>query len=164
MGISFDADLPVPLLMLHADLRGFYRMLGADPTGPLRSFNDFSYERLEHAGQRADIHRMVLRDSLHSGLTDTPLFMRRPLRDGLFGTAPTQVLVVVPNELVLAFFDHYLRGRANGFPQAQYARHGQCLAPYDNSAVRQWWLGKPAAERTQPRQRIEAMKAAVPSR
>lgn len=91
MGISFDADLPVPLLMLHADLRGFYRMLGADPSGPLRSFNDFSYERLEHAGQRADIHRMVLRDSLHSGLTDTPLFMRRPLRDGLFGTAPTQV-------------------------------------------------------------------------
>lgn len=158
---GFAADLPVPLLMLHADLRGFYNMLGAPGDGPLRSFNDFSYERFDHAGQRPDIHRMVLRDSAHSGLTDSPLFMRRPLRDALFGTAPTQVLVGVPNAVVLSFFDHYLRGRANDFPHAEYGRHGQWLTPYDNSAVRQWWLAKPAAERAQLQQRIDAMKAAL---
>lgn len=158
---SFAADLPVPLLMLHADLRGFYRMLGAPGNGLLRSFNDFSYERFDHAGQRPDIHRMLLRDSVHSGLTDSPLFMRGPLRDALFGSAPTQVLVGVPNDVVLGFFDHYLRGRANGFPQTEYRRHGQWLAPYDNSSVRQWWQAKPAAERAQLQQRIDAMKAAL---
>lgn len=161
---GFDADLPVPLLMLHADLQGFYRMLGVQAVGPLRSFNDFSYERFDHAGQRADIHRMVLRDSAHSGLTDTPLFMRRPLRDELFGAAPTEVLVGVPNELVRRFFDRYLRGQENDFPKADFARHGQWLERYDNSAVRQWWLAKPEAERAQLRQRIEALKATLPGR
>lgn len=73
----FDSDFPAPLLMLHADLGNFYRLFGIEPPARPRSFNDFSYERFEHAGQRQDIHRLVLRDSAHAGLTDNPLFIRR---------------------------------------------------------------------------------------
>ncbi|PXB93842.1 dienelactone hydrolase, partial [Pseudomonas aeruginosa] len=112
----------------------------------------------EHAGQRQDIHRLVLRDSAHAGLTDNPLFIRRPLRDGLLGSAPTEVLIQAPNALVLGFFDHYLRGRANDFPQAQMARFPAWLTRYDNSAVRDWWLAKPEAQRLALRQRIDEMK------
>ncbi len=154
----FDSDLPAPLLMLHADLGNFYRLFGIEPPARPRSFNDFSYERFEHAGQRQDIHRLVLRDSAHAGLTDNPLFIRRPLRDGLLGSAPTEVLIQAPNALVLGFFDHYLRGRANDFPQAQMARFPAWLTRYDNSAVRDWWLAKPEAQRLALRQRIDEMK------
>ncbi|MBF3017754.1 hypothetical protein HKT32_30340, partial [Pseudomonas aeruginosa] len=154
----FDSDFPAPLLMLHADLGNFYRLFGIEPPARPRSFNDFSYERFEHAGQRQDIHRLVLRDSAHAGLTDNPLFIRRPLRDGLLGSAPTEVLIQAPNALVLGFFDHYLRGRANDFPQAQMARFPAWLTRYDNSAVRDWWLAKPEAQRLALRQRIDEMK------
>ncbi|HBO3656287.1 TPA: hypothetical protein L4T04_002256 [Pseudomonas aeruginosa] len=154
----FDSDLPAPLLMLHADLGNFYRLFGIEPPARPRSFNDFSYERFEHAGQRQDIHRLVLRDSAHAGLTDNPLFIRRPLRDGLLGSAPTEVLIQAPNALVLGFFDHYLRGRANDFPQTQMARFPAWLTRYDNSAVRDWWLAKPEAQRLALRQRIDEMK------
>ncbi|MCR3777536.1 hypothetical protein K3Z94_28350, partial [Pseudomonas aeruginosa] len=154
----FDSDFPAPLLMLHADLGNFYRLFGIEPPARPRSFNDFSYERFEHAGQRQNIHRLVLRDSAHAGLTDNPLFIRRPLRDGLLGSAPTEVLIQAPNALVLGFFDHYLRGRANDFPQAQMARFPAWLTRYDNSAVRDWWLAKPEAQRLALRQRIDEMK------
>lgn len=97
-------------------------------------------------------------DSAHAGLTDNPLFIRRPLRDGLLGSAPTEVLIQAPNALVLGFFDHYLRGRANDFPQAQMARFPAWLTRYDNSAVRDWWLAKPEAQRLALRQRIDEMK------
>lgn len=154
----FDADLPVPLLMFHADLRGFYRMLGAQPAGHLHAFNDFSFERFEHAGQRPDIHRLVLRDSVHAGFTDNALLARRPLRDVMAGTAPVEVLIGAPNAFVIGFFDRYLRGRDSGFPQAQLARYAGWVEPHDNSPVRDWWLAKQEGERATWRARIEAMR------
>ncbi|KJK03121.1 dienelactone hydrolase [Pseudomonas sp. 21] len=155
----FDEDLPVPLLMLHSDLSLFYRMLGLAPPAQPRSFNDFSYERIEHAGQNPRIHRLVLRDALHAGLTDNALYMRRPLRDRLIGSAPTDVLIEAPATLVLGFFDHYLRGRDNNFPQAQMAPYADWLTPYSNRAVSQWWAGLPEAERARLQERIRAMRA-----
>ena len=86
------------------------------------------------------------------------MYKRQPLRDGLLGSAPTEVLIQAPNALVLGFFDHYLRGRANDFPQAQMARFPAWLTRYDNSAVRDWWLAKPEAQRLALRQRIDEMK------
>jgi predicted dienelactone hydrolase len=159
---TFGADLPVPLLMFHAELEGFYRMLGVEPQGELRSFNDFSYESFGHAGQRADIYRMVLKGAIHSGLTDTGLFMRRPLRDGMFGSAPDRILVGAPNAFVMGFFDHHLRGMDNGFPATQYRRYDGWVQRYDNSPVRQWWSGLPAEAREAIMARIAALKARLP--
>jgi hypothetical protein len=147
------------MLMLHSDLSLFYRMLGLTPPAQPRSFNDFSYESLEHAGQNPRIHRLVLRDALHAGLTDNALYMRRPLRDKLIGSAPTDVLIEAPATLVLGFFDHYLRGRENGFPQAQIAPWSDWLAPYSNLPVSQWWNSLPEAERAQWEERIRLMHA-----
>lgn len=155
----FDEDLPVPLLMLHSDLSLFYRMLGITPPAQPRSFNDFSYEHIEHAGQNPRIHRLVMRDALHAGLTDNALYMRRPLRDRLIGSAPTDVMIEAPATLVLGFFDHYLRGRDNGFPQAQMAPYADWLTPYSNREVSQWWAGLPEAERARLHERIRAMQA-----
>lgn len=155
----FDRDLPVPLLMLHSDLSLFYGMLGLTLPPQPRSFNDFSYERIEHAGQNPRIHRLVMRDALHAGLTDNALYMRRPLRDGLIGSAPTDVLIEAPAALVLGFFDHYLRGRDNGFPQAQIAPWSDWLTPYSNRTVSQWWSSLPQADRDRWHERIRAMHA-----
>jgi len=155
----FDRDLPVPLLMLHSDLSLFYRMLGVTPPAKPRSFNDFSYERIEHAGQNPLIHRLVMRDTLHAGLTDNALYMRRPLRDKLIGSAPTEVLIEAPAALVLGFFDHYLRNRDNGFPQAQIAPYADWVTPYSNRTVSQWWASLPQAEQARWQERIRAMRA-----
>ncbi|CAD5107300.1 alpha/beta hydrolase family protein [Zestomonas carbonaria] len=157
----FAADIPVPLLMLHADLGGFYRMLGVEPTGELRGFNDFSYERFEHAGQRGDLYRPVLNGAVHAGFTDNALLVRRPLRDLAAGTAPVEVLIGATNAFVLGFFDKHLRGLDNGFPQAQYERYAGWVEPHDTSAVRAWWLAKPEAERAALERRIEGMREVV---
>ncbi|MDG9925902.1 MULTISPECIES: hypothetical protein [unclassified Pseudomonas] len=159
----FAADLPVPLLMLHADLGGFYRMLGKAPVGEPRGFNDFSYERFDHAGQRADIHRLVLKDSVHAGFTDNALLARRPLRDLMAGTAPVEVLIGAPNAFVVAFFDHYLRGQDNGFPSRQLERYAGWVERHDTTLVRDWWLAKSEAERGEWQARIEAMRAGLSS-
>lgn len=156
---TFDADLPVPLLMFHADLGGFYRMLGVQPQAPLHAFNDFSYERFERAGLRRDIYRPVMKGAVHAGFTDNGLFVRRPLRDLVAGTAPVEVLVGATNAFVLGFFDRYLRGVENGFPQMQYQQYAGWIEPHDISPVRLWWLAKPAAERATLERRIEAIKA-----
>ncbi|MFR0690377.1 hypothetical protein ACLUTX_13335 [Enterobacterales bacterium AE_CKDN230030158-1A_HGKHYDSX7] len=155
----FDRDLPVPLLMLHSDLSLFYGMLGLKAPAQPRSFNDFSYERIEHAGQNPRIHRLVMRDTLHAGLTDNALYLRRPLRDKLIGSAPTQVLIEAPAALVLGFFDHYLRGRDNGFPQVQIAPYSAWVTPYSNREVSQWWAGLPQVEQERWEQRISALRA-----
>ncbi|MCY1364155.1 hypothetical protein D9M69_509480 [compost metagenome] len=79
------------------------------------------------------------------------------------GTAPVEVLIGATNAFVVGFFDRHLRGRDNGFPQAQYAQYAGWVAPHDTSAVRDWWLAKPAAERAALQRRIDQMKAALPS-
>ena len=154
----FAENLPVPLLMLHSDLNRFYSYWQITPQNGPRSFNDFSYERFEQAGLRPDIYRLQLKDSAHNGLTDLPLLIRQPLAQSLIGSTPSDILLQVPNDFVLGFFDKHLRGQANGFPDAHYARHQGWALPYDNSALRTWWLGKPEAERRAIEQRITALK------
>lgn len=155
--LAFGAELPVPLLMFHADLDGFYRMLGVEPQGPLYGFNDFSYERFEQAGTRSDIYRPVMKGSVHAGFTDNGLLLRGPLRDALAGTAPNEVLIGAANAFVLGFLDHHLRGLDNGFPQAQYRQYADWIAPHDTSAVRRWWLAKPQSEREVIEQRLQVL-------
>ncbi|WP_437882186.1 alpha/beta hydrolase family protein [Pseudomonas sp. LRF_L74] len=158
----FASDIPVPMLMLHSDISLFYGYFKADiAEQDQRSFNDFSYERFEHAGQRADIHRLKIRGVAHNGLTDLAWMARRPLRDNLLGTAPTEIMLDAPNDFVLGFFDKYLRGQDNGFPKPQFQRYAGWAMPYDNTPVRQWWLAKSEAERQAFSARIEQLKHAA---
>ncbi len=158
---GLDSDIPVPLLMFHADLTGFYRMFGVEPPARMRSFNDFSYERFEHAGTRDDVYRLILKDSVHAGLSDSPLFLRRPLRDSLFGTTPLDILIHAPVDAVLGFFDRHLRGQDNGFPQPQLEHYAGWLSRYDNGDVRNWWLSKTDVERNALAQRIDAARRSL---
>lgn len=154
----FGEDLPVPLLMLHSDIDLFYSYFKVDPAGGARSFNDFSYERFEQAGLRSDIYRLQLKGAAHNGLTDLTWLMRRPLAESLLGGTPTAIMLEVPNDFVVGFFDRHLRGLANDFPIPQYSRHQGWALPYDNSHVRRWWLGKSDDERQAIDQRIAHLK------
>ncbi|WP_263140250.1 hypothetical protein [Pseudomonas sp. RIT-PI-AD] len=162
--LPFDADMPVPFLMFHSDSDYFYRFFKVKTDGHERSYNDFSYERFDHAGQRQDLYRLQLKGAAHNGLSDLSWFMRRPLRDALLGTAPTEILLGAQNDFVLAFFDKHLRRLKNDFPQAQYARYAGWAWPYDNTPVRQWWLAKPEAERAALQKRIAELKAVAYSK
>ncbi len=156
--LPFNADLPVPFLMVHSDLGNLYRMFGTTPEDGQRSFNDFSYERFEHAGTRDGLYRAQIKDAAHLGLSDFSLFMRRPLRDGLLGSTPAEVLIGAQNDLVRGFFDRYLRGDASAFPGAAYAKYADWVVPYDNLGLREWWLAKPEEERAAIENRIEDLK------
>lgn len=160
--LAVAADLPRPLLMFHSDFGRLYGHFGGEATGAERSFNDFSYERFEHAGARDDIYRLQLKDTEHLGLSDLAWFMRRPLRDGLLGSAPVEVMLGAQNDFVRGFLDKHLRGIASDFPQAEYAKYQGRVLRYDNAPLRAWWLSQPAGARAQIERRIEALKAGVP--
>lgn len=158
---AFNADIPVPFLMLHSDLENFYRYVGAALDGELRSYNEFSYERIATAGSRADVYRLQLAGAQHAGLSDFSLFVRRPLRDALFGTAPADVLIGAQREVVRGFFDRYLRGATNGFPQLQMAAYEGWISRLDDSTLRGWWAAKTEAERASLEERIENVRRAA---
>jgi len=156
--LAFNADMPVPFLMFHSDLNTLAQLMGAEPSGPLSSFNEFSYERFESAGMRDDIYRLQLKGAVHLGLSDFSLFMRRPVRDSMLGSAPADVLVQSQNDFVRGFFDKHLRGADNGFPQDQYAQYEDWIEPLDNSDLRAWWRSMTVQDREAIERRIEAFR------
>lgn len=159
--IPFDADMPHPFMMFHSDIGGFYRSLNMEPSGSERSFNDFSYERFQNAGELHDVYRLQMRGAAHLGFSDFSLFMRRPVSDGLLGTTPPEVMIGAQNDFVRGFFDKYVRGVANQFPQAEFEKYRGWALPYDDKAVRDWWLSKSDAERLQLQTRIDELKRRV---
>lgn len=155
---SFNADMPVPFMMFHSDQNNSYRMVEREPPAKPRGFNEFSYERVATAGTHEDIHRVQLKGSQHLGLSDFSLFVRSPLRDPLFGSTPSDVMIGAQNEFVRGFFDRYLRGQAASFPQAQMAAYKDWVLPADNSDLPAWWAAKSEAERASLESRIEAAR------
>ncbi|MCC7265752.1 MAG: hypothetical protein IT546_00265, partial [Caulobacteraceae bacterium] len=147
-----------PFLMFHSDLKGIYRQVGATPPARPHSFNEFSYEPIAEAGRRADVYRVQLRGSHHLGLSDFSLFMRRPLRDPVFGSAPARVMVGAQNAFVRGFFDKHMRGIDNGFPKPELAAYRDWVTPVSNGELAAWWAAKPQAERDALTQRIEAAR------
>lgn len=157
---AFDAEMPVPFLMLHADPATLAGVLGvAPPVQGMAGFNEFSYERFGQAGARADIHRLQVRGAAHMGFSDLSLFARRPLRDAFLGRVPAKTMIALQNDVVRGFMDRYLRCKDQGFPQTQLAAYQDWLLPLDNAPLRAWWRGKPQAERDGIEQRIQALAA-----
>ena len=148
---AFAAQIPVPFLMFHSDLGHIYQAMGAKPDGALRGFNDFSYESFAAPGEVA---RVQLAGARHLGFSDFSLFVRRPVRDPLFGATPAKVMIGAQNEMVRGFFDRYLRGQANGFPKPQLAAYQGWVTPLAPTGVRGWWAAKTEAERAAIEARI----------
>lgn len=156
---AFNADMPVPFMMFHSDQNNSYRTVEREPPATPRGFNEFSYERIATAGTHKDIHRVQLKGSQHLGLSDFSLFIRSPLRDPLFGSTPSDVMIGAQNEFVRGFFDRYLRGQPGSFPQAQMATYKDWVLPVANSDLPAWWASKSEAERASLETRIEAARA-----
>lgn len=161
--IPFDADIPVPFLMMHSDMGNFYRALGREPQGPARAFNEFSYERIAAAGARADVFRFQIRGARHLGYSDFLLFMRPPIGDGLLGSTPPSIMIGAQNDFVRGFFDRYLRGQANQFPARQLTAYREHILPADNADLPAWWASLPAQTRAAFEARIAAARGALPA-
>ena len=157
--LAFNADLPVPFLMLHSDFGNLYKAFGVTAEGPQRSFNDFSYARFENAGKSEQVYRAQVKQAAHLGLSDFTLFMRRPIRDAILGSTPTAVMIGVQNDLVRGFFDKHLKGVDNNFPKSEYQKYAEWVVPYDNPGLSDWWQDKSSEERTQITKRINDLKA-----
>ncbi len=148
--LGLDADMPRPFLMFHSDFSRMAGHFGADKGRVVDfGFNDFSYESFERAGTRHDIYRMQLKETEHIGFSDMSWFMRRPLRDGVLGSAPAKVMLGAQNDFVRGVFDRHLRGRDNGFPETEYAQYEGYVLRHDNSAVRRWWQTQPEVARAE---------------
>ena len=116
-GTPFNANLPVPFLMFYSDYEQIASMVGGDPEDPgfeAHGFNDFSYERHESAGLRDDVVRLKVKGATHLGVSDFTLFLRRPLRNPLFGSIDADAMIRIQNDFVRDFFDTHLRGRDVG--------------------------------------------------
>ena len=135
------SNVPVPFLMLYSDPTSIIEMLGADPDIPKRGFNDFSYERPELAGLRDDVHRMMINESTHFAYSDFSLFLRGPVRTLLAGGVDGSKMIQLQSDLVLDFFDKYLRGENVDFPGDYYETYKDTLEPMPIDEVREWWLG-----------------------
>lgn len=155
---AFNADMPVPFMMFHSDQNNSYRTVEREPPPKPRGFNEFSYERIATAGTHKDIYRVQLKGSQHLGLSDFSLFVRSPLRDPLFGSTLSDVMIGAQNEFVRGFFDKYLRRQAVSFPQTQMAAYKDWVLPVDNSDLPAWWASKSEADRASLESRIEAAR------
>jgi predicted dienelactone hydrolase len=160
--LAFDAKMPVPFLMFHSDADLLYGQVGVDAGTKRRPFNGFSYERIATAGLDPGVYRVTLRGAHHLGLSDFGLFVRRPLRDSLFGPAPGNVMTGAQDDFVLGFFDRHLKGEANGFPAPQLAARDGWVSRADVSEIAAWWAGKPAEEQARLAVRVAESKAAAP--
>ena len=100
-----------------------------------------------------------MKEAAHLGLSDFTLFMRRPLRNAILGSTPTDVMIGAQNDLVREFFDKHLRGVSDDFPAAQYKKYANWVVPYKNAGLREWWLAKPEEERAKLQSRIDDVKA-----
>lgn len=156
--LPLDASMPVPFLMFHSDIGLLAREGPDDLTGHPRPFNAFSYERIAEAGARPDVIRTTLRGSRHLGLSDSSLFIRRPLRDPLFGSTPAEVLIGAQNDFVKGFFDRYLLGQETGFPEDQLAAYDDWVSRIDVSEVSVWWRSLPEARRADYAARIDDLQ------
>ncbi len=161
---AFNLDVPAPFLMFHSDMAAMYTSMEREvPAGTTpRGFNEFSYERIGEAGQRDDIYRVQLKGALHLGLSDFSLFVASPVRDPLFGGAPSDIIIGAQNDFVLGFFDKHLREQANDFPEKQLADYGDWVLPTPNRDLAGWWNAKPEAERAALEARIDALKPVYP--
>lgn len=159
---AFATQVPVPFLMFHSDLDNLYGALGVKGEAPLRSFNEFSYEALGGTGPRPPVYRVMLKDTEHLGLSDSSLFMRRPVRDPILGKAPAKVMVGAQNDFVLAFFERHLRGQDVPFPGPQLATYKDWAVAVPDGGVQAWWAGKTAAERAVLEARIARARPATP--
>ena len=57
-------------------------------------------------------------------------------------------MIAIQRDFVQLFFDKYLRGMDEGFPESAYARHPDWVARDDVSGLREWWLGQHPEDRT----------------
>lgn len=135
-----NRDQPAPFLMFHSDwMTAFTDYL---PEGqeldPDFGFNDFAYESFMTAGLNEDVYRMRVKDSKHLGFSDMGMMARQPVRGMLFGAIDGAEMVSIQNDIVLDFFDKYLRGVANDFPVSAYESH-PAIIPHSADRVREWW-------------------------
>jgi hypothetical protein len=72
-------------------------------------------------------------------------------------------MIGAQNDVVRGFFDKHLRGIDNDFPAGAYEKYRDWVMPYDNSAVREWWMAKSPQERAALDEEITAAKAKLPS-
>ena len=142
------SNVPVPFLMLYSDPSSIIEMLGADPDIPKRGFNDFSYERPELAGLRDDVYRMMINESTHFAYSDFSLFLRGPVRTLLAGGVDGPTMIQMQNDLVLDFFDRYLRDENIDFPGEYYETYKGTLEPMPIDDVRTWWLASHPEDKT----------------
>ena len=144
----FNRNIPVPFLMFYSDVDVIAAMLSEDPDAAGHGFNDFSYERHETAGLRSDVHRLLVDDVTHLGVSDFTLFMRTPWRNPLFGSIETETILGAQNDFVRGFFDRHLRGLANGFPDVEFARYADDVRQDRVDDLREWWLAANPMDRT----------------
>ncbi|MDO5622816.1 MAG: hypothetical protein Q4G24_15300 [Paracoccus sp. (in: a-proteobacteria)] len=156
--VAFDARMPVPFLMLHADLRHFQRRFAEASDVSLLSPNQFSYEKLDQAGQSPDIRRLQINGARHMGFTDFSLFVRRPLRDLILGKAGPEIMLTAQNDMIRHFFDSVLRGGERFDGNAESGS----LTALNNGLVRDWWQALPDARRQALDAEIMGMKARQP--
>ena len=151
---GWNTDIPVPFMMIYSDSTNAWGAVEGSPARPF-GFNDFLYERFETAGVREDIIRLQVKGSNHPGVTDSQLMTRGPLHKLLTGPLEGQRALEILNRFIGDFYDTYLGGIDNAFPEEPFAAYPDDVVPHDVSGVRDWWLPKTSDERAALEQKLE---------
>jgi hypothetical protein len=88
---------------------------------------------------------------------------RGPLHKLLTGPLEGRRALEILNRFIGDFFDTYLGGIDNAFPEEQFAAYPDDVVPHDVSGVRDWWLPKTSEERAALIQKLEEART-EPSR
>lgn len=135
-----NVNMPAPFLVLSSDFQTMVAGMVGDENVDAHGPNNFFYERPETTNLREDVYRLKVNGSAHLGVTDLTWFMRRPLRNSLFGTVDDTAMLAIQNDFVRGFFDKHLKGVTNDFPNAEYTKHDKWVEPVETATLRKWWL------------------------
>lgn len=126
-------DVRVPLLVLSSE--------------PLESYsNEFFFEPLESMGNREDIIRIKIPEVTHMELFDI-MFLPASYREQLPGGGRAQGMRIheTISGFIRGFFDHYLKGKDNGYPKVLFERFPE-VQVIDVGHVKEWAISQKEAK------------------
>ncbi|MFC3052116.1 alpha/beta hydrolase [Kordiimonas pumila] len=131
----YDTEMRTPFLLMNKD----WVLYDADesPQSPDFNASDYFYEPLTMAGNIPDIYRVRVRLTRHIDFTDLALIKDIGATGDIFGDLAGPLTLESVNRAVLAFLDHYVRQKDNGFPE-KTLRHYPGLVLRDAGAVARW--------------------------
>ncbi|WP_353410523.1 hypothetical protein [Pseudoteredinibacter isoporae] len=139
---GLDRPISAPLLHFYQDHHQQLKNKAPDqPVNTALMFNDFSIQAFDGAESGHDSYQYIVKGSRHFAFTDSSILLSGLARSALVGKPDGKSMMDLQNDFVLAFLDHYMLKKDNGFPVAQENKWIAFVNKHQAAQIPLWWKG-----------------------